>query len=78
MEFVRMLEGLITFLFFITMVTQVIIPLWKNIPIFPFFNKARVELEDGLKTVHELEEQQKLADELHQRTHKLFHPEQDK
>ena len=78
MEFLRILEGFVTFLFFITMVTQVIIPLWNNVPIFPILNSSRKDLEKGLKVVQELEEQQRLADELRDRTNKLLNPKQEK
>lgn len=73
MGFVQMLETLVGFLFVITMITQVIVPLWQNMPIFPLFNSSRKDLEKGLKTVHELEEQERLADELRERTEKLLH-----
>lgn len=72
MEFLNILEGLFTFIFIITMITQVIIPLWRNIPIFPLFNNSRNDLENGLKTLHELEDQHQLAEELRERTEKLL------
>lgn len=78
MEFLRMMEGFVFFLFLITIVTQVIIPLWNNIPIFPLFNRSRTDLEEGLKVVHDLEEQQRLADELRERTEKLLNPKKEK
>jgi hypothetical protein len=73
MEFIRILEALIGFILVITIITQIIVPLWNNMPIFPLFNSSRKDLEKGLKTVHDLEEQQRLADELRIRTEKLLH-----
>lgn len=78
MDLLRMLEALFSFIFAITIITQVIIPLWRNLPLFPLFNPARKDLEIGLKTVHDLEEQQRLADELRERTQNLLNPKQEK
>lgn len=74
MSFLRIIEILLVFLFIITMFIQVIVPLWNNLPIFPLFNKSRKDLERDLKILHELEEQQKLADEVQRRTDKLLNP----
>lgn len=67
-----LIELTIVVLFVIFMVTQVIIPLWNNRPLFPLFISSRSDLVNGLKTVAELEAEQKLADELQERTRKLL------
>lgn len=73
-----LIEMTIIILFVIFMVTQVIIPLWKNMPMFPFFISSRKDLVNGLKSVSELEAEQRLADELQERTRKLLNQEKQK
>jgi cytochrome c-type biogenesis protein CcmH/NrfG len=58
------LEGLVAFLFLLTIVTQVIIPLWNSRPLFPILNRRRTDLETCLKTLNELEDDHRLAAEL--------------
>lgn len=75
--FVRILEISAIVLFILGMITQVIIPLWNDKPIFPIFNRSRRDLEGGLKEVHELEEQQQLAAQLRERTETLLKHEEN-
>lgn len=70
-----LIELTIVVLFVIFMVTQVIIPLWKNLPMFPLFISSRSKLVNSLKTVAELEAEQKLANELEERARKLLEQE---
>ncbi len=41
----RLIGVSVLFLFGIFIFDQVIVPLWKNLPIFPVFNKTKKELE---------------------------------
>lgn len=70
-----LIELTLIILFVIFMVTQVITPLWKNMPLLPLFISSRSKLVNGLKTVSELEAEQELAKELKERTNKLFEQE---
>lgn len=70
-----LIELTIIILFVIFMVTQVIIPLWKNMPLLPIFISSRSKLVSGLKTVAELEAEKELAKELKERTRKLLEQE---
>jgi hypothetical protein len=60
------------------MITQVIIPLWNDVPMFPIFNSSRRDLETAITTVHELQEQQKLTDELKTKTETLLSIKKEK
>lgn len=70
-----LIELTLIILFVIFMVTQVIIPMWKNMPLLPLFISSRRNLVKGLKTVSELETEKELAKELKERTNKLFEQE---
>lgn len=67
----RYLEAFVAFLFFITVITQLIVPLWNDRPIFPFLNKRKSKLEKNLKTLNELKDEQELADQLAERANTL-------
>lgn len=75
--FVRVIEISTIVLFIIMMITQVIVPLWKNRPIFPIFNRSRRDLESSLTALQELEDQQKLAADLRKRTKTLLKNEEN-
>lgn len=78
MNFLLFFEWFIYLLFSLTMITQVIIPLWNDVPMFPIFNSSRRDLETAITTVHELQEQQKLTDELKTKTETLLSIKKEK
>ncbi|MEK7602226.1 MAG: hypothetical protein AAB472_01965 [Patescibacteria group bacterium] len=49
--FIRYLEVLLAVLVIVIVISQVIAPLWRNQPIFPFFGRKR-KLERELTQVH--------------------------
>lgn len=63
----RYLEAFAAFALFITAITQLVVPLWNDRPIFPMLNKRKAKLEQDLKTLNELKDEQELADQLIER-----------
>lgn len=70
--FLYVVQGLLIVLFVTFMVTQVIYPLINRRPLFPLFIPSQSDLIDGIKTVGQLEDEQKLAAELQERISKLI------
>lgn len=68
MEFIRLLEAVFICLFVIAMITQVIIPLWYNRPTWSIFRSSRRDLENAIVEINEIEEEQKLAKTVRERT----------
>lgn len=64
MPVLAILEVFTVFVVIVTVATQMIIPLWNDRPMFPIFNKRRAKLNNQLKTLREIEEEQKIVDEL--------------
>jgi len=50
LEVVELVLGILILAFF---VTQVLIPIWKRTPLFPFFRSTRKKLEEELEKVKE-------------------------
>lgn len=65
--FLRILEFSAIIIFILTVIFQVIIPLWKNLPIFPLINQSRTDLELNLLKVNEALDQQSLEDEFNEK-----------
>jgi hypothetical protein len=68
MEFIRLLEAVVICLFIISMITQVIVPLWHNRPTWPIFRATRRDLEKAIVEINELEDEQQLAKTVRTRT----------
>jgi hypothetical protein len=70
-------ESILMVLFFVFMITQIIIPLWKDRHLFPLFKKTPLtELEMNLQTLKEIEEEIKLNNELQERVTHLTNKEE--
>ena len=65
------LEAFTAFLIFFTTITQIIIPLWNDRPIFPMFNKRKETLEKHLTSLNELEDEQQLTAKIQERVSSL-------
>lgn len=65
------IEALTSFIFIVTMITQIIIPLWNDRPIFPMFHKRKKKLEKKLKDLNELSDDEKLAAQVIERANTL-------
>lgn len=55
------LEMFTLFTFVVTVITQVVVPLWNERPIFPMLRSRRKKLVKELREIHELSDEEKLA-----------------
>lgn len=76
MAIIRMLEAVAACFFFFFMIFQVIVPLWKDRPICPWFRSSRRDLEGAIREINEMEEEQKLAKVVRKRTESIIKNEE--
>ncbi len=62
-----LLELFTDFVIFITVLTQLVIPLWRDRPIFPILNQRRTTLKNSLTSINELNDEINIATELQER-----------
>lgn len=81
MNILAIIEVSIAVVFILTMITQVVIPLWNDRPIFPILNKSRTSIEHNLIELNELNDveamNQKLVDILKRRDARINQLEQE-
>lgn len=68
---ITVLELIGAILFLCMMVTQVLIPIAKELPLFPMFNPMIKKLQDELMELNELDIEKQLRDEINERKEKL-------
>lgn len=64
MNFLAIIEISVSIVFILTMITQVIIPLWSDRPIFPILNKSRTKLTQKVIELNELQDLERINEEL--------------
>ena len=81
MNFLALSEITLAVVFILTMITQVVIPLWNDRPLFPILNKSRKSIEHNIAELNELEDieamNQKLVDILKRRDARITQLEQE-
>lgn len=59
----RVLEWIVITVIIVGLISQVVIPMWRNLPVFPIFRRRRI-LEQNLRKVNELGDDAKLEAEI--------------
>jgi len=70
MTFLRLAEYAFAALLFWVLVTQLIMPLWRGRPIFPFFRRSR-DLENRLGEVRQAKDEAAIEREIEKEEQKL-------